>query len=77
MWLLQPLSSETGTAVARVGEELQRPEAATCLKEFVIACPLISIALGVLEVVYLVEIFWQLLKIPAREETLPTQEAAF
>lgn len=33
MRLPQPLPSETGPAVARVGEELQRGEAGTCLKD--------------------------------------------
>lgn len=33
MRLPQPSPSETGPAVARVGEELQRREARTCLKD--------------------------------------------
>lgn len=33
MRLPQPLPSETGPAEARVGEELQRGEARTCLKD--------------------------------------------
>lgn len=69
MRLPQPLPSETGPLVPRVGEELQHREARTCLKDGKVChCPPVNIHSvdGGLGGVF--EIFWQELKIPAHDE---------
>lgn len=59
-----------------MGEELRRGEARTGLKDGEVCLRLLisTVALGLLELVCLEEIFWQLLKIPACRDPPTLQE---
>lgn len=69
MRLPQPLPSETGPVVPRVGEELQHREASTCLKDGKV-CHCLPVNIHSVCGWWRggVEIFWQELKIPAHDE---------